>query len=227
MKTPCLLAALLMTVASVTAQPPPDAPPPPPRGEALDPGGGRDARRPLDRWMVRMRDQHPAEYERLMHLQEQDPEAFRAELRVRRDQLRNRNLEEGMEEMPRIREVMEGMPPEERDRMAERFSRMVRSQSQRPTPATRQINAGERKSQDLARAYREAPEGEREAILAQLRAQVEEVFVLREEHHQRQIEEAEKNLTRLKNALDSRREHRGQIVERRLQELTRGGPTTR
>lgn len=224
MKTVRILLVLLVTAVVASAQPPPNAPP---RPDMPGPDGPREARRALDRWMNQMQQAHPEDYERLMQLKETDPEAFQAELRARRDRLRNRNLEAGMAEMPRFREMMEEMPPEERKNMAERFSRIMRSQYKHPGHDNRQVAAGEQKTRELAKAYRAAPEAEKETLRAELRTQIEQVFALRDAQNQRQIDEAEKHLQRLKDALGKRREFRNEIVERRLRELTEGDLSAR
>jgi hypothetical protein len=177
--------------------------------------------------MNQMQQTHPEDHARLMQLKETDPEAFQAELRTRRDRLRNRNLEAGMAEMPRFREMMEEMPPEEREDMAERFSRMMRSQYKHPGRDHRQVAAAEQKTRELAKAYQAAPEVEKDTLRAELRTQIEQVFALRDEQNQRQIEEAEKNLQRLKDTLGKRRGLRKEIVERRLRELTEGDLSAR
>ncbi|MGI9174971.1 MAG: hypothetical protein ACR2GR_06600 [Rhodothermales bacterium] len=79
----------------------------------------------------------------------------------------------------------------------------------------------EAKSQMLAARIRALTEDdpERKALTEELRQQLDEIFVLKEENRRRETEQLEKELKVLRDQLSKREEKREQIIERRLNEL--------
>ena len=79
----------------------------------------------------------------------------------------------------------------------------------------------EAKSQVLAARLRTLPEDDpaRKALIEDLREQLDEIFVLKEENRRRETEQLEKELKVLREQLSKREEKREQIIERRLNEL--------
>ena len=79
----------------------------------------------------------------------------------------------------------------------------------------------EAKSQMLAARVRALTEDdpERKALTKELRQQLDEIFVLKEENRRRETEQLEKELKVLREQLSKREENREQIIERRLNRL--------
>ena len=84
-----------------------------------------------------------------------------------------------------------------------------------------QERAMEAESQALAARIRALPEDspEREALTAELRQKLEEIFSMKEENRRRETEQLEKELSKLRDQLQKREQSREQIIDRRLKEL--------
>ena len=223
MKRLVILSAL--AAAAAAAQPPPPPPPPANHPAVVQPPPG-EMRRPLDQYLRGLREWRPDEYQRLSALRETDPEALQRELRERRDRLRERGPQPELPELRRLGEVLAELPAEDRPAAVDQCVRILQARRQRPGPggAQARVAAGEERIADLARAYREADTQGRKDLRAELRQQLDEVFDLREAQRRSHIEEAEKRLAALQEALALRRKNRREIVRRRLNELTRDPP---
>ncbi|MDQ7041428.1 MAG: hypothetical protein Q9M35_10865 [Rhodothermus sp.] len=78
----------------------------------------------------------------------------------------------------------------------------------------------EQELQRQALRIRQMSEGPaREAAIAELRRQLEEVFERKQQNRQREIAQLEQQLRLLRKRLDERRRYRQQIIEQRLREL--------
>ncbi len=107
-----LFTALLLSTALATAQPPRDGKGP------RDGHGPRDRERHqpvIERWLHHLESKDPAEHRRLTALREENPAAFRSEIR--------RQLAEVRENAPRHREGRAGPPDLSRERQAVRDAR--------------------------------------------------------------------------------------------------------
>jgi hypothetical protein len=242
-RLPVLLIAafVLCAPSSVPAQdamapPPPDGPSPelipsddgtPPPGD-FEPEMGR-GRGPahsgemLDRWMERLSTRNPQEYERLQKLRAEDPEAFRHALHSR---LREERAMAGLRDLPKLKEFIRSLSPEERDEVLRRFAAPPggRGGPHGFQPGMNpEIRDLERETMELSKAYRESADAaQKEKIRTDLKTKLGALFDLRESERQAHVEQIEKDLANLKNSLTDRQARREEIIERRLTELTDG-----
>lgn len=201
-------------------------PPPPPPPAAVEESPAAPARPLFHRWMRRMAEEHPEQFESLMEARERSPEEFRRRLRQRRDQLRAHHALADMTEWPRFQEFVHSLTPEEREQLRERLRAAVAHgpRGVGPGPSSPARTPWEAEAELLARRYRQAAEEDRPAIKEELRNHLERAFDAAESARREQIAEIEHRLARLKTVLAQREEHRDQIIERRLLELTDGDP---
>ena len=179
----------------------------------------------MESLMQHLRESNPEEYEKLQRLREEDPPAFQRWLAKRRDDLVRRQFLSGMNEMPRFREFMQHLSPEERDQMARRLTEAMGRGKASPVRARHpRIEAMETNLQRQLEEYRRAPGEAKEAHRDEIRITVAELFDLREEQRARHIAEAEERVQKLRQVLAERRARRDEIIERRLMELTEGDP---
>ncbi|MFH0907896.1 MAG: hypothetical protein V1929_03965 [bacterium] len=248
MKTTTLIAALIATAlpCALLAQdgPPPgdmppglDMPPGPGPGPGLPPGDphvGRRGPEMVERWLEQLEDKDPSEYERLVELREDDPDAFRKELR---NKLRKEQARVFMDKHPQLRESMMDLPPEERD------ARMRRLMQAGPGPGgpgpgmkrgmgpddgggdmrTPEINAQQEETRKQVAAYKSAatPE-EKEKAKAELKTSLGKLFDVREQQRAKEIDEFDRHIAELKAKLEKRQANRDQIIEKRMEEVTSG-----
>ena len=228
-----LLAAAGLACTPCHAQeeppPPPEAEDPPPHRRTMEHPSQRQ-NGPLERFMGQLAQENPEEFARLKKLREQDPGRLHEILQGRRDQLRAQQLLKGLAELPRFREVIESLNPEERAQLQEKFRRFVggkmdgRKTMRRPQNDRRPGKESENQLRQLTRKFREAPEDEKEELRVQIRSNIETSFEQGEAERRRNIEEVEGRLEKLKKILSTRAQNREQIIERRRLELTDGDP---
>jgi hypothetical protein len=220
----CGLLVCLVAAASVRAQDSDSTPPLPasePTASNADPAFPM-----LQRWMRRMAKEHPEDFQALMEARERDPAEFQRMLRSRRDRLRTRRFLSGMGELPRFRDYVQSLSPEEREQLNERILQFLARQGISPdrTLDDPEKKRWEAEAQELARRYHQAPPEEREAIKVQLRSRLTQAFDEAESARRRQIIKIEARLEELKRVLAQREADRDQIIDRRLLELTDGDP---
>lgn len=197
--------------------PPPMGGPAEPGPEAPPPGA------PVDQWMERMKQDHPADFERLRALREKNPEGFRWALHQR---LREERILKALRDHPKVFEFLMGLPEEERAKV---LLKLAQTQGPRGGPhgppgmMNPEILRLETEARQLSRTYRETTdETARQKLRQDLRQRLETLFDLREKERAAQIQRIETDLTNLKKALDDRKARREEIINRRLQELTDG-----
>jgi len=230
MKSEILLAALIAFALPCVSRAQDDFEPPP--GEQHVGGRGPEM---VERWLEQLKAKNPAEYERLMKLRDEDPEAFHKELRTK---LRKEQGRAFMDKHPQLKEAVMALPPDERDAI---MGRLLQPPGQGPGPdgpggpgpqrgmgpggdmRTPEIEAQQEAMRTLAAAYKSAatPE-EKEKARAELKAGLGKLFDLREQERAKDIEKFDKHLTELKAKLAKRQANRDQIIEKRLQEITGG-----
>lgn len=197
---------------------------PPFRGELAEgrPGRGdgrRSGRGALESWLEHMRRENPEEFERLMTLREEDPEAFRQALRSRRDGLREHGAPEGRSGDRRVQGAPRDLPPEEQRRPMAGFAR-GRDGSGAKDPAITRL---EQQTRRLVNACRNASGEERDQLHAKLRVNLEEIFELRERQRREMVERMSRKLETLREELEKRDKQRDKLIDRRMEELLSTG----
>ncbi len=185
----------------------------------------------VERWMNYLRTSRPEEYGQLTRLREENPEAFRAEVRERMQQLRtNAESRNPAREPDRV--------VENRAARADRGERRVavppgaaapQGDAARPKPAKPPVDpATERHLAELRRlaeAYRKADSDEaRRTIEAQIRAQVAEAHDKRERARADRIAQLENEIARMRTEMDKRVANRDRIIARRVDEVLGRAP---
>lgn len=216
--------------------PPDDMLMPPPDAEfmpedMMPPGVQTGAPPPVDRWLKRLQQENPQEFEALQKLRQEDPQGFRHAMHVR---LLQQRLADAVAEYPPLQQAFMSMPAEERLEALKKLTfiagppGMHRGQGPKGMrggpggpgkgPATRKL---EDEAGALAQAYRKTSDpAEKEKVLGELRAKLEQIFDAREQDRLQHIERAEKEMARLKEMLENRSSRRTEIIDRRLKDLT-------
>ena len=209
--------------------PPPDAESMP--GEMAPPGMQTGTPPPVDRWLKRLQQENPQEFEALQKLRQEDPQGFRHAMHVR---LLQQRLTDAVAAYPQLQQAFMSMPEEERLEALKKLTfiagppGMHRGQGpkgMRGGPGGPGKDSAARKLEDeagaIARTYRETSDpAEKEKILGDLRTTLEQIFDAREQERLQHIERAEKEMARLKEMLENRSSRRAEIIDRRLKDLT-------
>lgn len=202
----------------------PDGPPPDgitPPGEP-DHGPARpDGGPPTQQFLDMLRNRNPEEFERMRRLREEDPEAFREELRNRIRRERERmGRDAGPDEGPAWRRGGQELRERIGRQVVEGGVRHAMSSESLRSPELDQL---ERKAGDLARAVREAPDDAAKAkARSDLRAALASSFDLREKMRRERFKHMEAQVTKVREMLDTRQVHRDEIIDKRLQSMTEG-----
>lgn len=179
----------------------------------------------VQRLMERLQHSDPNEYQRLQQLQQENPEAFRDELLSR---LKRERLERLRQDFPQIAAALENLGQRERDWLLNRL------QEGEPGPGpgggrglrqafSPEMQQAEQKTLRLAEAYRQATAAEeQDRLRGELQASLATSFDLREKARTEEIRLIEERLGKLRESVATRREHRDEIIQRRLRELTDG-----
>lgn len=200
--------------------PPPDAEAPPGEarhGLARPDGSGP----PIQQFLDMLRSGNPEEFERMRKLREENPEAFREELRNRIRRERERaGREGGPDEGPAWRRG----GPELRERIGRQVVEGgVRHAMSSESLRSPELDQLERRAGELARAVREAPDdAAKEKARGDLRTALAGAFDLREKMRRERFKHMEAQLTKVRDMLDSRQAHRDEIIDKRLQSMTEG-----
>ncbi|MCP5487447.1 MAG: hypothetical protein H7A43_02265 [Verrucomicrobia bacterium] len=165
---------------------------------------------PTERWLQMLEEFNPDEYQRLIALQDQDPEAFRAEMRERLQKHRKQFIRRMHGNPPPPSTTVGGGAPGEdpEDRAVE-----VRTLLETIRPEVER----------LVEAYRNTEnEDERAAIRQALRGLVAQVQEARIASHQRRIEQARAMLEGLESKMAARLEKQEQQLDRAVDRILSG-----
>jgi hypothetical protein len=193
-----LMLGLMPALAQVSLEPP-EGPPPEMGGPEMGPPPplelphGEQPEAPfLDRWLERLKEKQPEEYEHLQKLRETNPEEFRRAMHEKLAQEKMRF---------RSHEGRHGRPPP------------MNPEIMKIENEAMDLSKTYRQATDAA---------QKEQIGKDLRQKLEVLFDLREKDRQEHIRRIEADLANLKKSVDQRQSNRQQIIDRRLQELTEG-----
>ncbi len=176
------------------------------------PPRGPGQRRPAERWLDTLRQQDPAEYQRLKELRHNNPDEFAAELRAR---LQARTIERTLDQAPRLREILEKLPPEERKTLMDTFRRLAAEEREPPSGRDSRGNPSSRRFGERRESTREHhAESPREP--PQNRADIQAAYDHRTQMIEREIDRISRQLENLRQLLDERKTRRDQIIEQHL-----------
>jgi hypothetical protein len=171
----------------------------------------------VEAWLERLKESDPGEYDRLDQLREEQPEAFRQELRARLQQERTKKV---LKDFPQIAETLENMSPEERQRFLKRFG-----QRHRPEPGEerqevfRELHQQIRK---LAEAYAMADnEDLREDIRTQLKARLGQMHETQLQVRKQHLQNIEKEVEKLRSSIEQEQQNRDAFIEEHLNRILR------
>ena len=173
----------------------------------------------LERMMSELERRNPEEFKRLKQLRELDPQAFRAELRKKLQEMR-RNQQKHGDMDPRDLNAPGGMRPGERSdvgcpRMSDDPQRKAREEDM---GAVRTAVQKYRQSTDSA---------EKKNIEEDLRARIVRMVEQRHQERTRRIEQFEQELKRMKADLERMKSEKNEIIEGHLKEILEGHPQER
>ncbi|MGD9873564.1 MAG: hypothetical protein AB7T27_04765 [Kiritimatiellia bacterium] len=226
MKTRMLALVLLAALCgTVTAQPPGPGP-----GMDSNDAGGLP---PAERWMERMRQHHPEEYEQMNQLRRGNPAAFRGELRRKVDVKR---FESVMRQYPPMNQAYQSLPPDKRASLVEKlyerpapphegpgFDRATGPESRRGpgTEEESEIQKLDAEIMKLGEQYKkERDPGQKEAIKIRLAGKLEEMADTMDHYRLERIGRMEKRLEELNQSLAERQKNRDEILSQHLEHLT-------
>ncbi len=179
----------------------------------------RMAARPLlEQWLERLSEEGPSEYERLMELKDQQPAAFREELRNHLHDARSmRRLRNAY---PDLHQHLEQMPREERVRFRALLGEDPEARPGRHRRLSQEYLTEHEATREFVKEWRAAEDTDgRETARTALRNHLEELFDQRMEAQEEEIRRAEERVERLRSLLDERRDDRETWVDRILQRL--------
>lgn len=213
----CILIALIacLGLTETMAQPPGN---PERRG-----GPDMDHRPHLERWLDRLSEEDPDEYQRLIALRENDPATFRMEMRSRVQEARRIQQPRGPHpdpQAPFARPPREERPPRgEGFRADDADDRMGPSRHRRILDPRMEHDA---RLRGLVEQWKRAgsPE-EKEAARAAVQSQLETTFDQGMEEQEKEIRHAEERLATLRNIHQSRRDDRDVWISRTMEILLR------
>ncbi|MBM4153436.1 MAG: hypothetical protein FJ221_00185 [Lentisphaerae bacterium] len=223
-----------------------------PGGPGRPQGSGTwtEGARPVDRLLEYVKRNHPDEYERLVTLRREDPEAFQQALRRRFEEASTRFREPGGD--PRRTNVWrkteggdaprppfagpaEVRPPMTTDRAdgakrpgpaGEKSDRPAAPKAPGKAAGTEAALSEHMASvKGLVDQYHHAKGEPKEQLRRRIREQVGQTYELRERDRAARIRQMEEELARLKKEIESRREFRDQIIDRKVAEVLGEDPT--
>jgi hypothetical protein len=104
-----------------------------------------------------------------------------------------------------------------------RFKQALRGHREKGTVRSPEIDRLERETHEMGQAYRKAAtDEEKEALRTDLRSKLETLFDLRQKEKEKKIEQIGNRVAKLQQAMKKREDHREQIIDHRLLELTEG-----
>jgi hypothetical protein len=183
----------------------------------------------VDRWMEMQRRDDPREFDRLQRMREENPDAFRDELRGR---IGRQVLERLQRDRPAVYAAYRQLPPPDREWLLERLQHFGPPQMGRrgmawgagpdkpgQRPGVDEENDAEIRK--LAESYRASSDpAEKERLRKDLTSELNRRFDERTADRKRDLDDVEKRITQMKEGLRMREAHRDAIVEKRLKELT-------
>jgi hypothetical protein len=174
--------------------------------------------------MKEMEQRDPEEFARLRRLHDENPEAFREALREKVQKGRMASIGR---RFPHLAEVIQSLPPEERNWLVERLDHGPFSgpPGERFSKRDEELDRLERRSSELAGAWRAADSEPRKAELrAELGRTLSAAFDRREALQAKDLEAMERRLDAIRRACDERRANREKVIESRITELLEGPP---
>lgn len=189
------------------------------RAHGWNRGGGG-----VDDWLRHVAEQDPAEFDRLQQLRKEDPHRFRKELRGRlvREQVRKKLMSD-----PDMKAFLESLPDEKRNALINRLAEPGSGPMRRhggPPNQNKEAQELDRTVKQLVKTYRNAADADQDGLRDELRTALARQFDLRETERQKYLARLDEKLRKLKVSVDRRQANRDQIIDRRLQELTKGDP---
>ena len=178
----------------------------------------------VDEWLARIEQSNPAEYEKLMTLRKENPEAFRAELR---DRLHHRQQMAHIKDWPKLQAFLTTLSPEERNNILDLISPPGegRGFQKKPCGSDPAILSLEEEINRLAKSFHaSADPAEKAQIQTDVRARLEKIFALKEQGRREMIKKAEDDLIKLREQLEKRTANRDMIIERRMGEILNPSP---
>ena len=201
------------------------------RERAREGRGEHESDRPymVERWLDKVAEIDPEEYERMLELKERNPAAFRVQLRRRVHDARVLDLLQ--EEYPQLHEYLAGMEREDRERIGHVLRGGGGGESEPMGPARHRrlllpgIEHDETMRALLAKWHAAESEEEKDAARTALRAHMETVFDQRSVEQEDQIQRAEEQVERLRRLLEARRQNRELWIDRQIDHLLRAQET--
>lgn len=204
--------------------------PPDPAARDPGPGPGGEIAALVEKWLDHVQETDPTEYDRLMQLRRDDPEAFRDEVRMRlKEHMKKRFGERGRDGFgpPDAPDRPSGEPGARAPRGGrqpggnfDREGMPGRGRGRFQREQNPEIAALEQKVQELTREYHKAEKNGKDAARAELKNTLTRLFDLREQERIDQLEHMREELKRFQDILDKRQSMRDDIIGRRLEQIT-------
>ncbi len=221
--------AIMIGTICATAQPPDEAMPGRGRQGARRTADGEQATEFIERWLERLRERDPEQYERLIELRETEPWAFRLALRRRWQETR---IDQQLQaEHPDFYQYWQQLDPAEQQSIRELLARPVHSEREpRPArrgPLGRQLGQ-HAEARQLVAAWRATDdEAERAEVEARLRAWLNAQLETQIAEQEAEIAETEAALNRLRETLERRRAQQEVWINRLVDGLLQSGERIR
>ena len=177
------------------------------------------------RMFDRLKKENPEEYERLMKLKEEDPEAFKKALmermRKRMGDMKggshwmDRLKKDKPEEYERLMKLKEEDPAKFREEMMMTFRKKMHDQRS----GTGHHDGSFMEIRKLAQQYREASDGEKEDIKNQLRDKLAEFVDKDLKYQAERIKKMEEHLKLMKKQIDERGANKDKYVDEKLEKI--------
>ena len=221
-----------------------------PAGPGRPQGPWAEGARPVDRLLEYVKKNHPDEYERLVTLRRDDPEAFQQALRRRFEEASTRFREQGGDPRrtnawrkaeggdaarPPAAVGVEARRPAPQDRPdGEKRAVPAAEKPDRPAPQKAPVKPASTEAavaeqmervKGLVEDYHRAKGEAKEQLRRRIHDQIGQAYELRERDRATRIRQMEEELARLKKEIESRRELRARIIDRKVTEILGEDPT--
>jgi hypothetical protein len=172
---------------------------------------------PVQRWMRKMRESNPEEFERLNNLRLRDPESFRAEARAA---LESEIMSRLAKQRPAISDAIAKLSNEDKKWLLERIARSEMPMEGGPMPF-RERRENDRndhqRNRELVRQYHQSRSAEeKEAIRQKLREELSQLYDQRINERGEQLQEAEQKLEAIRRALKQGEQGKGEFIDDKL-----------
>ena len=186
-------------------------------------GGGGGGAPPIEMWLDMIKEKDPAEYEKLIALKNENPNAFYNNLRYR---VKLERFKSDLQEHPKVMEVFDALSEEDRRWIVSKIQPPKKMQSPgapQSRIASPEINTAEQTSIELTQKYHQTKdEKEKQKIKEDIRTQLNKTFDLREQKRAEELNTIQTHLQTLEQTVESRKANRDAIIEQRLHQLTEG-----